>query len=155
MTVSRVLHFAPLLLLAAMIGVFAWATDFVSLEGERTVYTVECKQGTWSGDRCTGKLVAAERYRFRALKAHGEVLFWIIGSTTEPSGRFTQCEIKDRGNWACKPNADSPRSITLSMSKGRPVPDPAANIRRFHAVSKVTWLLLRYGIAFPAGAQGA
>jgi hypothetical protein len=138
------IHYAPLLILAALIGVFAWATDFITLEGERTVYTVECKQGTWNGDRCAGKLVAAERYRFRALKAHGEVLFWIIGSA-EPSGHFTQCEIKDRGNWACKANTDSPRSITLAMSKGHPVPDLAANTRHFHAVSKVKWLLLHYG----------
>lgn len=137
----------PLLLVAVLIGVFAWATDFVTLQGEWTVYTVECKQGTWNGDRCMGKLVAAERYRFRALKAHGEVLFWMVGSA-EPSGRFTQCEIENRGNWTCKANADSPRSITLAMSKGRPVPDPAANIRSFHAVSKGRWLFLHYRYVF-------
>lgn len=138
----------PLLMVAIFIGAFLWAIDFVTLEGEWTVYTVECKQGTWNGDRCTGKLVAAERYRFRALKAHSEVLFWVVGSTKESSGRFTQCEVENRENWTCKANADSPRSITLAMSKGRPVPDPAANARSFHAVPKVKWLLLHYGSVF-------
>jgi hypothetical protein len=136
--------FAAVTLVAVLFGVLAWASDFFTLQGEWTVYTVECKQGTWSGDQCSGKLAAAERYRFRALKPHGEVFFWIVGSA-EPSGRFTQCEIKNRKNWACKANADSPRSITLELSNGRPVPDPTANTRPFHAVPKVTWLLLRYG----------
>ena len=137
----------PGLMVGIFIGALLWVIDFVTLEGEWTVYTVECKQGTWNSDRCTGKLVAAQRYRFRALKGHGEVLFWIVGST-EPSGRFTQCEIKNRGNWTCKANADSPRSITLTMSKSRPVPDPAANTRPYPAVPKVKWLLLHYGNLF-------
>jgi hypothetical protein len=137
----------PLFLFAALVGVLLWATDFVTLQGEWTIYTAECKQGAWNGDRCTGKLVAAERYRFRALKARGEVLFWMVGSK-EPSGRFTQCAIENRENWACKANADSPRSITLAMSKGHPVADPAANTRSFHSVSKVTWLLLHFGNVF-------
>jgi hypothetical protein len=136
-----------LLLVAVLMGASAWITDFVTLQGEWTIYTVECKQGAWNGDLCTGKLVAAERYRFRALKAHSEVLFWVVGST-EPSGRFTQCEIENRENWSCKANADSPRSITLVMSKGRLVPDPGANNRSFHAVPKVKWLLLHYGNVF-------
>jgi hypothetical protein len=145
--VIRVSLYAPLLFVAALCGALAWATDYITLQGECTVYTAECKQGTWKDDRCTGKLAAAERYRFRTLKAHGEVLFWIVGSA-EPSGRFTQCEIKDGRNWACKANVDAPRSITLAMSKGRPVNDAAANTRHFHAVSKVKWLLLKYGIVF-------
>jgi hypothetical protein len=144
---TRLSLFVPVLVVAVLISVLAWAGDYVTLQGERTVYTVECKQGTWNGDRCTGKLAAADRYRFRALRVHREVLFWIVGST-EPSGRFTQCDIKDGRNWVCKPNADSPRAITLAMARGRPVPDPAADTRAFHAVSKVRWLLLKYEIAF-------
>ena len=137
MTVSRRIHFAPLLLVAVLIGVLAWATDFVTFKGEWTIYTVECKQGTWNDGRCTGKLVAAERYRFHALKAHGEVLFWIVGSK-EPTGRFTQCKIENRENWTCKANADSPRSITLALSKGHPVSDPAANTRPFHEIGRAS-----------------
>jgi len=142
--VSRALKFAPFLLVAIMVGVFLWGIDYITLQGEWTVYTVECRQGTWNGDQCTGKLQASDRYRYRALKRRKEVLFWVPGST-EPSGRLAPCEVENRSNWTCKPNADSPRSITLVMSKGRPVPDPAADTRPFHAVSKMRWMLLKYG----------
>jgi hypothetical protein len=104
-------------------------------------------QGEWRGDQCTGKLAASDRYRFRALKPHKEVFFWVVGST-EPSGRYTQCEIKNRENWTCKANADSARTITLALVGGHPAPDPSANTRPFHAVSKVRWLLLKYGNVF-------
>ena len=144
---SRMLHFVPLFLIALLIGTLAWANDFITLQGEWTVYTVECRQGIWSGDICTGKLIASDRYRFRALKPHREVLFWIVGST-EPSGRLAPCEIENRANWTCKATADSSRSITQVMSQGHPVSDPTANARPFHAVSKIKWLLLRYGKVF-------
>lgn len=143
---TRISLFVPLVLVVVLVGVLAWAGDYVTLQGERTVYTVACEQGTWNGERCTGKLAAAGRYRFRALRAHREVLFWVVGST-EPSGRFTDCDIKDGRNWTCKPSAESARTITLAMAKGRPVPNPAAETRAFHSVSKVRWLLLKYGIA--------
>jgi hypothetical protein len=142
--VIRVSRFLLPLIFAALIGAFLWGIDFITLQGEWTVYSVECKQGTWNGDQCTGKLSASERYRFRALKPHREVFFWIVGSA-EPSGRLMPCEIENRENWVCKANADSPRSITLVMSKGHPVPDPKASTRPFHAVSKIKWILLKYG----------
>ncbi len=143
---KRVLHFVPFVMIAIMIGVFIWSTDYVTLQGEWTIYTVECTHGVWNGDVCTGKLAASNRYRFRELKPHKEVLFWIVGST-EPSGRLAPCEIHDRGNWRCEPTTDSPRSITLAMSSGHPVPDSADNTLPFHAVSKFKWLRLRYGFA--------
>jgi len=145
--VNRVRQFVAFVIFATAFGVLLWSTDFITLQGEWTVYTVECRQGTWTGDKCTGKLAAAERYRFRALKPHKEVYFWIVGSA-EPSGHFTQCEIENRENWACKANADSPKTITRAMVQGHPVPDPAANTRPFHAVSKVKWLLLKFGKVF-------
>ena len=43
-----------------------WAGDRISLEGERTVYTVRCEGGTFEGNACSGKLAPAERVRFRA-----------------------------------------------------------------------------------------
>jgi len=137
------LKFAPFVLVMVMIGVFLWGIDFITLQGEWTVFTVECKQGEWQGDRCTGDLAASDRYRFRTLKRRGEVLFWVLGST-EPSGRLAPCEIENRSNWTCKPSADSPRSITLAMVKGRAVSDPAAGTRPFHAASKLKWMLLKY-----------
>jgi len=45
------------LVLAGLCGV-AWATDFITPQGERTVYTAECERGTWQGAHCTGTLVA-------------------------------------------------------------------------------------------------
>ena len=145
--VTRVWQFAPLLIIAIIAGVFLWATDFITLQGEWTVYTLACVQGEWSGDQCTGKLATSERYRFRALKPHKEVFSWIVGST-EPSIHYTQCEIKNRENWTCKADADSARSITLAMVEGHLVPDSSAKTRPFHAVSKVRWMLLKYGNVF-------
>jgi len=142
--VSRWTKAAPFLIVAIMFGTLMWSIDFITLQGEWTVYTAECRQGVWNGDICTGRLVASDRYRFRALKRRKEVLFWVLG-TTEPSGRLAPCEIENRSNWTCEATADSPRSITLAMSKGRPVPDPTTNTRPFHAVSKLKWTVLKYG----------
>jgi len=140
---NTVWNLAPFLVVAIMIGVFMWSIDFITLEGEWTVYTVECKQGVWNADRCTGRLAASYRHRFRALKRRKEVLFWVLGSA-EPSGRLASCEIENRSNWTCKPGADSQRSITLAMSRGQPVVDPVASTRPVHSVSKLKWMLLRY-----------
>ncbi|HEX7441836.1 MAG TPA: hypothetical protein VF319_17250, partial [Caldimonas sp.] len=93
------------------LGFAAWASDFVTMQGERTIYTVDCKNGVWQGDRCGGQVVAGTRYRFRALKPHGEVIFWMVGSK-EPSGKFNECTIQDGRNWVCKVCADAARSIT-------------------------------------------
>ena len=43
------------------------------MQGERTVYTVDCTNGAWQGDHCSGQVAAGMRYRYRALKGHGEV----------------------------------------------------------------------------------
>jgi hypothetical protein len=123
----------------------AWASDFVTAQGERTVYTVDCAGGAWQGDRCSGRVVAATRYRFRALKPHGEVIFWSVG-TKEPSGKFEDCAIQDGRNWVCKMCADAARSITLQMSQGVPVAAASPVTRPFHAVSKWRWLLLHQGV---------
>ena len=76
------------------LGFAAWASDFVTMQGERTVYTVDCVGGSWQGDHCSGHVAAGTRYRFRALKPHGEVIFWTVGSK-EPSGRFNDCQVQD------------------------------------------------------------
>ena len=88
---------------------------------------------------------ALSTYRYRVLRAHSEVIFWIAGSS-EPSGKFTDCAIQDGRNWRCKPNADVGRSITLAMAKGFAVPDPTGAARSFHSISKLTWVLLNAGI---------
>ena len=116
-----------------------------SLQGERTVYTVDCERGAWQGSRCSGNLIPGARYRFRALKPHGEVLFWTVGASA-PSGKFTDCAIADGRNWHCKPGADAPSTVTLQMSHGRPVPSPNGPTKPFHAVPKWRWWLLRLGV---------
>ncbi len=128
----------------AGLGFAAWASDFVTMQGERTVYTVDCVSGAWQGDQCTGRLVAGSRYRFRALKPHGEVIFWTVGSN-EPSGKFDDCQIQDGRNWVCKACADAARSITLKMEQGFPVADAPQVTRPFRSVSKWRWLLLERG----------
>ena len=128
----------------AALGFAAWASDFVTMQGERTVYTVDCVGGSWQGDRCSGKVAAGTRYRFRALKPHGEVIFWTVGSK-EPSGRFNDCQVQDGRNWVCKMCADASRTITLQMVHGKPVADAAVATRPYRAVSKWRWLLLQRG----------
>ena len=56
----------------AVLGFAAWASDFVTMQGERMVYTVDCVHGAWQADRCNGQLTAGVRYRYPALKPHGE-----------------------------------------------------------------------------------
>lgn len=138
----------PILALAGAAGVTAWATDFVTLQGESTVYTVDCRQGQWQGNRCTGSLVPGHRYRFRALKVHREVLYWIV-AFPEPSSRYVDCTIEDGRNWTCPPNRQPSKTITFGMSRGEPVTDRSDSPLPFHAVHKLRWLLLKAGL--PAG----
>jgi hypothetical protein len=130
------------------LGLVLWSDDAITLQGERTVYTVDCRQGAWVGRRCSGELVASDRYRFRALKARREVLFWRAG-IDEPSGRFTNCEIKDGRNWKCPAAADAARTVTREMLRGRPVAVADGAGRALHAVAKWRWWLLHWG--FPSG----
>jgi len=125
--------------------VFAgWASDFVTMQGERTIYTVDCVGGSWQGEHCAGRVETGPRYRYRALKPHGEVVFWKLGSK-EPSGKFDKCDIQDGRNWLCQICPDAARSITLQMAEGLPVPGPESVTRPFRAVSKWRWLLLQRG----------
>jgi hypothetical protein len=135
-----------IILLATSIVILAlliWSSDFITLQGERTVYTAACDGGSWQGEQCTGNLLAGERFRFRALKAHREVLFWTVGSSTEASGKFNDCNIQDGRNWSCKANADLAITITHEMSRGQPVPDLSGIGRSFHQLPKWRWWLLR------------
>ncbi len=133
--------------LVVLVAVVAWTSDSITMQGERTIYTARCEQGAWQGTHCTGQMVAGDRYRFRALKVHGEVFFWIVGST-EPSGKFTGCDVKDGRNWSCRNKADAPdaaKSVTLEMAHGHPVRAASGPTRPFHAVSKLTWVFLDRG----------
>ena len=132
----------------------AWASDFLSMQGERTIYTVECQGGAWQGDHCPGQVAPGRRYRYRALKPHNEVIFWTVGSK-EASGKFDDCAIQDGRNWVCKAGPDAARSITLQMVQGAPVPGPTTVTRPFRAVSKWRWLLLQRGMTADADVPAA
>ena len=145
-SVGKEMQTRGIVLLASSIlvlGLLVWTSDSITLQGERTVYTAECHGGDWQGERCTGNLIAGQRFRFRALKAHREVLFWTVGSSKAPSGKFTDCTIQDGRNWRCKANSDLRQSITLEMSHGQPVPDSSGIAHSFHQIPKWRWLLLR------------
>lgn len=124
---------------------FVWGTDRITLQNERTVYTVDCLKGVWEGNRCSGELAAGSRYRYRALKNRGEVLFWVLGSP-EPSSKLSNCVIQDGRNWTCPAGPDAAKSITLALVKGQPTRSPAWPTRPFYSVSKLNWTLLKAGL---------
>jgi hypothetical protein len=136
----------------ALVVLGLWSSDKITLQGERTIYTVQCQQGSWQDKRCSGELVAGPRFRYRALRPHREVVFWVVGSS-EPSGKLTNCNIEDGRHWKCPENADSPRSITLEMSHGVPIHRPPNEPLQFHSVSKISWTLLNLGLRFTNTAE--
>ena len=131
------------LVLVAGLG---WATDWITIQNERTVYTVECRDGDWRGAHCTGRLVAGARYQFRASKGDAEVAFWTVGDR-ERAGKLAPCAVTNGRNWICKPCPDAARAITLQMTLGAPVVDPAGPTKSFHPVPKWRWWTLRWGLA--------
>lgn len=133
----------------------AWASDFVTLQGERTIYTVDCVGGDWQGEQCSGDVATGPRYRYQALKPDGEVVFWTVGAKKESVGRFDKCSIQDGRNWVCQICPDAARSITLQMAQGLPVPGPESVTRPFRAVSKWRWLLLERGFTVHAKVPAA
>ena len=140
---SQTLRFVLLFFCLALL--LGWASDVVTLEGERTVYTAMCDRGAWQGPQCKGNMAAGARYRFRALRAHGEVIFWTAGESA-PSAKYTDCTINDGRNWTCKTNADSVRTITNAMVHGRPVPKTAVATLEFHQIPKWEWAASSIGI---------
>lgn len=128
-----------------MLLFFIWTTDRVSFQGERTIYTVNCLGGNWVGDRCSGEMVPGPRVRYRALRAHSEVLFWAVGANA-PLSKLTKCNIQDGRNWTCPTSDDASKSLALGMLAGQPMQNAAWSTQPFHAVSKVRWLLLYFGM---------
>ncbi len=134
-----------IVLVVSGLVVVLWASDKITYEGERTIYSVRCEQGDWDGLACRGTMVAGDRYRFRASKSKQEVLYWVVGSAA-PSGKYAQCKVKDRGNWSCPENAGQPPTITHEMVNGRPLRDGSGRDLPFHAVPKWVWWVLDAGI---------
>jgi hypothetical protein len=126
-------------------GVFVWATDKITFEGERTVYTVTCGHGTWERSRCTSRLATSDRYTFKASRSRQEVLYWVVGSK-QPSGKYTDCQVANRGNWTCNVRVDQPMTITYEMKNDRPAHGAEGLALPFYAVPKWKWWAIRYGI---------
>ena len=122
-----------------------WASDHITLQGERTIYTVNCEGGRWEGARCTGSLAPAQRYAFRASATRGEVIYWTRGST-EPSGKYSGCRVVDRDNWTCTLQADQTPAAAFEMKKGRPTRSGDQRVIVFHDVPKWKWWLLSLGV---------
>jgi hypothetical protein len=144
-TTAAMVKWLALAFAVTVLGMAIWSSDKISYEGERTIYSVRCEQGVWEGWRCTGRLAAADRYRFRASKSRQEVLYWVVGSSAA-SGKYTNCKVVDRGNWTCALPVGQLPTITHEMAQGRPMPDEGAGMLPFRAVSKVQWWLLDIGL---------
>lgn len=140
-------HWVAIFVTFFLMTFYIWTTDTVTLQGERTVYTVDCLNGTWVGNRCSGEISAGPRFRYRALKGHREVLFWVLGAK-QPSSKLTGCTVQDGRNWTCPESADAPKSLTLVMTNGEPVHNSTRSTRPFHSDSKVNWILLDFGVKF-------
>jgi hypothetical protein len=130
---------------AAAAALLIWASDKITLQGERTIYAVRCEPDVWDGTRCTGRLVPAERYAFRASALRQEVIYWIRGSP-EPSGKHSQCKVVDRDNWTCTVKPGEKASIANEMRKGRPTRVYDGQATPFYHVPKWKWWLMHFGV---------
>ncbi len=129
----------------AAFAVFIWGSDRITFQGERTIHTVRCVDGEWQQRHCTGRLVASDRYTFRASRSRQEVLYWVFGSSA-PSGKYSDCRVENRSNWVCAVRTGEPKTITYEMRNDRPVHGDEALAVPFHAVPKWKWWALRYGV---------
>ena len=135
------------------LGLLVWGSDRITLQGERTFYTVSCEPDVWEDTRCTGKLVPGERYAFRASASRHEVIYWIRGST-EPSGKYADCKVVDRDNWTCSIQVGQKASIAFEMKKGRPTRINDGKVIPFHDVQKWKWWLMKFGVGAFTEAAG-
>ena len=131
--------------LIVLVG-FIWAADAITLQGERSVFTVECLGGGWQAKHCDGRLLAGAQYTFRVVDGLREVQFWVVGAP-HSTGQLTECAITDGRNWACKSGPDFKRAVTVQMLQGAPVDRLPESGKRLHPISKWRWYLLRIGIS--------
>jgi len=131
----------------AVVVVLIWASDRITLQGERTIYSVDCAQGTWDGNRCTGRLVPGPRYAFRVSPRRHEVIYWIRESEA-PSGKYTDCSVKDRDNWTCNVQIGQPAAAAYEMKDGRPTRGTRGLTIAFRDVPKWKWWAIRGGAGF-------
>jgi hypothetical protein len=145
MTKSTIKRLLLVVGIVAAVALVFWTSDQITLQGERTIYTANCNGGNWEGLRCTGTMVAGDRYRYRASKVRHEVVFWIAGSPSQ-SGKYTDCDVRNRGNWSCNATLGAAPSITQQMINDQATHGSAGLTIPFHALPKWKWWLLRLGL---------
>jgi hypothetical protein len=145
-SLPKVPFYGTLVATAALLCLTAWLHDFFSTTGAKTIYTAECADGTWRGKTCTGHLIVGDRHRFKILKAHSEVLYWVAGSS-DPSHKLEGCKIDNAKEWACPAPVGASAVIATGMRHGDPLGEPGKT-KPFHAVSKWKWVLLAQGVSF-------
>jgi hypothetical protein len=138
--------------LAAVAGVAMWASDQITLQGERTLFSVKCEGGAWVGNHCTGKLVRGERYAFRVSKTRQEVIYWVRGAIV-PSGKYDHCRVENRDNWQCELQTGENPAITRELHNGRPPVAAGSPIDAIHGVSKAKWYAMTFGFNWPKDAD--
>jgi len=136
-----------------VLGGLLWASDRITLQGERTVYAVDCAGGVWDGSRCSGRLVAGPRYAFRASARRHEVIYWVRDSKS-PSGKFSDCNVTNRDNWTCTVQVDQPMTVAYGMRDGHPMGGGPGLTLPYHAVAKWKWWAIRGGLRFFTEADG-
>jgi hypothetical protein len=135
-----------------VVAALVWSSDRITLQGERTIFAVECVQGVWQGNRCTGRLVPGPRYAFRASPRRQEVLYWIRG-TEAASVKFTGCDVRNRDNWTCAVDPGQPPAVAYAMRDGRPIRKGEGLTVPFHDVPKWKWWAIRGGVNLFADAN--
>ena len=142
-----------LVFLVLLVMFLIWATDAITLEGERTVYTLRCNNGEWKDRQCTGPVTAGDRYRFRALKTKHEVVFWTVGSSM-PSDKYTGCTVMNRDHWSCTTFPTEKTAPPYEMVGGQLRSPGAPTAPSLHTVHKWRWWLLHMGIPLRGRATG-
>ena len=135
----------PGLFILFVVAALIWGSDRVTLQGERTIYTVDCAQGVWDGNRCTGRLMPGPRYAFRASKTRHEVVYWIRESDA-PSGKYTDCTVTNRDNWTCNVQVGQPKSVAYEMRDGKPTRGGEGLTLTFHEIPKWKWWAIKFGL---------
>jgi len=131
--------------LCAVLAIALWASDQITLQGERTLYSANCERNAWVGSHCVSKLVPAKRYAFRGSTTRQEVTYWIRGSK-EPSGKYTRCHVVNRDNWRCELQPGEESTVLRELEGGRPVASASSTIGTIHGVSKWKWFGMTLGI---------
>ncbi|MEP6655820.1 MAG: hypothetical protein ABJC33_01210 [Betaproteobacteria bacterium] len=139
--------------LVVLVIVLIWTTDAITLEGERTIYTLQCNNGEWKDGKCTGTVTAGDRYRFRALKTKREVLFWTVGAST-PSDKYTGCTVRNRDHWSCTTFPTEKSVPPYEMAGGRLRSPGNSAALPLHMARKWRWWLLHMGLPASGSATG-